>query len=41
MAFGRGDVVPLPFPFRDRTLAKVWPPVVGNAAAYHRQLLYL
>lgn len=37
MAFARGDVVLLPFPFRDRTLAKVRPAVVVSGEAYNRQ----
>jgi mRNA interferase MazF len=37
MAFARGDVVLLPFPFRDRMLAKVRPAVVVSGEAYNRQ----
>ncbi len=37
MAFAKGDVVLLPFPFRDRTLAKVRPAVVVSGEAYNRR----
>jgi mRNA interferase MazF len=37
MAFARGDVVLLPFPFRDRTLAKVRPAVVVSSEAYNQR----
>jgi mRNA interferase MazF len=36
MAFARGDVVLLPFPFRDTALAKVRPAVVVSGEAYNR-----
>ncbi len=37
MAFARGDVVLLPFPFRDKLLAKVRPAVVVSGKAYNQQ----
>jgi mRNA interferase MazF len=37
MAFARGDVVLLPFPFRDKLLAKVRPAVVLSGKAYNQQ----
>lgn len=37
MAFVRGDVVLLAFPFRDTTLAKVRPAVVVSGRTYNRR----
>ena len=37
MAFAKGDVVLLPFPSGDRTLAKVRPAVVLSNEAYNRR----
>jgi mRNA interferase MazF len=35
MAFVKGDVVLVPFPFRDRTAAKVRPALVVSSTAYN------
>lgn len=35
MAFQRGDVVLIPFPFTDLTATKTRPAVVVSSAAYH------
>lgn len=37
MAFARGDVVLLPFPFRDKALAQVRPAVVISGDAYNQR----
>jgi mRNA interferase MazF len=36
MAFQRGEVVLVPFPFRDLSTTKVRPAIVISSAAYHR-----
>ena len=38
MAYRRGDVVLVPFPFRDRTAARVRPAVLVSGQQYHNNL---